>query len=98
MDSKITINFKTMSLKLGLHKDSLNFLSQGLRDSSRINKLFKLRYCMKPIDSIQEDTQEDHEKTFTCIKEKMRAKNTKSCASNRTKVKKLSLRRKQAGS
>lgn len=47
------INYKQVSVRLGLHKDSLNHISHN-RSNSKIKKLFNLRTKIAEIEPVEE--------------------------------------------
>ena len=51
------VNYKKLSMQLGLHKDSFNFVN-GTLSSQRINKLLKLKQRASVIEAVEEEEDE----------------------------------------
>lgn len=54
------INFKTLSVRLGLHKDSYNHLGGHHRTNSKIRKLFQMRNKILEIEPVEENFNENN--------------------------------------
>ena len=61
------INYKKLSYRLGLHKDSMNFIQGGL-STQRARSIYKLRQLYNSVDPVHEE--EEQNKSAGRVKEK----------------------------